>query len=129
MKSKKIKIVINKPIAQVFTFPLNPKNTPLWWDCIVEEQTSQWPVKVGSTYRNKNKKGQWSGEYTLVSLDKDKMFELVAEDKNYHVRYTFKPIDNNTTELEYYEWVEKGDLEEPFTLDILEKLKKVIERQ
>lgn len=127
MKDKKLTIIINKPIAQAFAFPLNPKNTPLWWDCVVEEKTNEWPVKVGSIYRNKNKKGKWSGEYTLIALEKNKMFEMASEDKNYHVRYTFKPIDKNRTELAYYEWVEKGELEQPFTIDILEKLKLAIE--
>ena len=128
MKDNKLTIKIKKPLAKTFAFPLDPKNTPLWIDSIVEEKTNEWPVKVGSIYRNKNKKGRWS-EYALVALEKNKMFELVSKDKNYHVRYTCKPINDNTTELEYYEWVERGALEKPFTIDILEKLKFVIENR
>jgi len=126
MKSEKLTIRINKPIEEVFAFPLNPKNTPLWIDSIVKEVTNEWPIKVGSIYRNKNKKGEWF-ELRLVALKENKMFEMVSKDNNYHVKYTFKAVDEKTTKLEYYEWVKKGDLDEPFTMEILEKLKSVVE--
>ena len=42
-------------------------------------------------------------------------------------KYTFTSIDENTCELEYYEWVDTGILSEPFTIDILERLKNILE--
>jgi len=51
--------------------------------------------------------------------------EWKTENGNYHVRYTFTPIDQNTTQLEY---VETGDVDKPFTQEILEKLKQVLEK-
>jgi len=37
--------------------------------------------------------------------------------------YTFEKVSDNKTKLTYFEWVENGELESPFTLAVLEKLK------
>ncbi|MEK7622634.1 MAG: SRPBCC family protein [Patescibacteria group bacterium] len=126
MKEKKLTIKINRSTVAVFEFCLNPKNTPLWADSIVKEEANEQPTKLGTIYRNVNRNGQWS-EYAVVAYDKDKMFELKLNDNNYHVRYTLIPVGENECKLEYYEWVETDDLAVPFTKDILNKLKTVIE--
>lgn len=127
MKDKKIVITINKTPKQIFDFYINPKNTPLWLDSIVQEVTNEWPIKIGTNYRNQNKKGEWM-EYIVTKLQPNEVFELTSKDGNYHVRYTHKIINNYSSELEYYEWVDKGNLEEPFTFEILQKLKDILEK-
>lgn len=126
MKQNKIAIRIQKPAREVFEYTINPKNTSKWIENIEIEKTSEWPIKIGTIYRNKNKDGEWS-QYQVIALKPNKLFELISKDKNYHVRYTYKSIDGNATEMEYFERVDNGKLERPFTPDILEKLKEEIE--
>ena len=126
MKENKISIIINKPISEVFWFSINPANTNKWSDDIKKEETNEWPVKVGSKYRSTDGSGTWS-EYTLVKFEENQIFELASEDGEYHVRYTYTSITENSTELEYFEWVDNTELSSPYSKNALEKLKELIE--
>jgi len=127
MQKNKLTIKIDKPVREVFTFTITPVNTKLWIDSVKIEETNEWPVRVGSKYRNQNKETEEWDDYTVTDYKEFKVFELTSIDEKYHVRYTYKPIDEQTSELEYYEWVDEGELDEPFTLETLEKLKSVLE--
>jgi hypothetical protein len=127
LSRNKLKIVINRPIGDVFEFTVNPKNTPLWIDSVAHEEASPLPVDVGTVYKNRSRTGK-QYTFTMTSFKPNDFFEMIASDKNYHVRYTYKPIDSSTTEMEYVEWMETGDLDAPFTQDVLEKLKSVMEK-
>ncbi len=128
MKDNKLVVKILKPSELVFAYYTNPKNTSLWWDAVIIEETSDWPIKIGTKYRSQSRETKNWNEYTVTDLKENEVFELTSKDGNYHVRYTHKPINDNSMELEYYEWVDKGELEEPFTMDILDLLKTAIEK-
>jgi uncharacterized protein YndB with AHSA1/START domain len=128
MKENKIAIIINKPIDAVFEFTTNPQSTHLWIPSITEEVAEEYPPKINTRYKNRGENSDWN-EYKVVDFQKNKSFVLSGLDENYFVKYTYRKLDDNKTEMEYFEWITEGELEKPFTKDILENLKKVIEKE
>lgn len=131
MKDLKLTIEINKPVEELFAFTINPENTPKYVESIVTEETNEWPVKLGTIYRNQRKNGEWS-EYEMTAFEPNKMFVLSQKNDGFHVGYTFTPANNDTaTKLEYRIWKNEGKLPESLTKDvlqgILDKLKQVVE--
>lgn len=123
MQENKITITINKPIEEVFEFTTNPKNTPLWVSFIDEEVTDEFPPKIGSIY--KNRRGDSWNISKVSEYERNKFFKL--ENDTFSVKYSYKKIDGNNTEMTYIESVKHGTLEKPFTKEVLEKLKNIIE--
>lgn len=128
MKNNKFIIQINKSVDEIFDFVTTPPNSTRWIESIVKEETSEWPVKIGTVYKLWDEKGNIS-EMKVANIKNNEMVEWISGDQNYHCRYILKNIDKNISEFEYYEWTDEGELKEPFTIDILEKLKFVIENQ
>jgi hypothetical protein len=126
MKENRLLIKIDRSIASVFEFTTNPANTPYWIEHLEIEETSEYPPKLGTTYKNRDASGMWSA-YTVTALIPNSIFELTAADGNYHVRYSYDQIQIDSTSMEYFEWVDQGELDQPFTQPILDKLKAVIE--
>ncbi|MBU3896342.1 MAG: SRPBCC family protein [Nanoarchaeota archaeon] len=126
MKENRVSIEINCSASKIFKFTINPANTHLWIDSIVREETNESPTKIGTEYKNLNKQGKWAA-YTIVQFEPNKMFELKKKNSFYHVRYIFEPVSDHKTKFTYFEWVEKGELEEPFSLTVLEKLREIVE--
>lgn len=126
MKNNKLVVEIKQPVDKVFKFTITPPNSAKWIPGVVEEKTNEWPIRIGTVYKLTDKDGGHS-EVIVSDLKKNRMIEWTTKDKNYHCRYTYKPMNENTTKLEYYEWVEKGNIEKPFTASVLDKLKEVLE--
>jgi len=128
MKSNKLVIKINKSVKEVFEFVIDPANTPKWIDFIMQEKANEWPPKLGTIYKNKSKDGQWR-DLEMTEFEQDRMFVMTSWASGYNVRYTLNPVSTNVTELEYYEWMGKGELSELFTMKPLQKLKSIIEEK
>ena len=56
MKINRLEIIISAPIEKVFNFTTNPLNTPKWIKEIVKEETNEFPIKIGTIYRNSDNK-------------------------------------------------------------------------
>ena len=126
MRENKIIVVIDKPIDKVFLFTTNPQNTHLWIPSISEEVSDEYPPKINTIYKNRGEDNNWD-KYKVVDFQKNKVFILSDLNENYFVKYTYRKLDKNKTELEYLEWMTTGELNKPFTKDILGNLKKVME--
>ena len=126
MQENKITIIINKPIEEIFQFTTNPKNTHLWISLIEKEIADEYPPKINTQYKNRGKESDWDF-YKVIEFQENKIFTLTDLDENYSVKYTYRKLNDKQTEMEYFEWMKDGELSNPFTKDILLKLKSVIE--
>jgi hypothetical protein len=128
MRTNKLTIRINKPVSEVFDFTINPQNTPRWIDFIVEETIDGKEIKLGTRYTNQNKNGKIN-LYELTQFENDAVFELQSVPPHYTVKYTYNSISDTETELEYFEYVESGELSSPFPVSAMQKLKEVLEKE
>ena len=102
MKENTLTIHISKPASVAFTFAITPPNSTLWIPGVVEEKTSEWPVQIGTIYRLKNNKGEWS-EVTVEQIKKNRIVEWVTNDRNFHCTYSFTLVSPASCALEYRE--------------------------
>ncbi len=122
MKENVLTVIVNRPVEEVFNFATDPANTHKWVETIQEEKIDEWPIKLGTLYKNQNKSGIWS-EYRVTKFESNKIFVLENLNGEYSVEYTFTPLDNERTKLIYRELVVNGELEQPFTQKELNRLK------
>ncbi len=126
MQENKITTSIDKIVEEVFEFTTNPKNTHLWIPSVLEEFAEEYPPRIGTRYKNRGADSDWDF-YEVVEFQENKIFTLTDLDSNYHVRYSYRKLSDSQTEMEYFEWMKNGELSDPFTEDIIQKLKSVIE--
>ena len=115
MKENQISIEINCPVKEVFEFTINPKNTPLWIDRIVSEEADEFPIQVGTEYKNISSNNDWT-RYKVTQFKPNKIFELKQKSGLYHLLYKYEPISDSKTPFIFIEWVDDGELDHPFLL-------------
>jgi hypothetical protein len=128
MRENKLTVRIKKPLAQVFAYSIDPNNSPKWVDSFVEEKIDTPEVQVGTLYTNINKEGQ-VGTYRVGQFETGKLFQLDSTTSKYHVKYTYTLISEGETEIEYFEWMDEGELDGPFTQEPLNKFKEILETE
>ena len=126
MKENRITIIINKPIEEVFEFTTHPKNTHLWIPSITQEIAEVYPPSIGTIYKNKGEGTQWD-IYKVIDFKQNEVFTLSDLEDNYHAQYSYTKINNQQTQMEYFEWVKNGTLSNPFHPSIIDTLKEVME--
>lgn len=126
MKEVKLYVTIARSKQTVFEFTINPNNTPKWITSIVKEEASSELVTVGTKYKNSDSDGNVN-EYVVTVFEPFNCFQLDATHQDYKVKYTYREIASDLTELEYHEWSESGQLHAPFMQEILDTLKLVLE--
>ena len=127
MKENKLSIIIERSVEEVFEFTTNPKNTYLWIDSIEEEIINTEEISVGTLYKNRSDNNHWD-TYEVIKFVKNEVFILSSCDSSYVVEYLYEKIDNTSSKMTYYEYMKEGELSNPFEIETLEKLKKVIEK-
>ncbi|MCI5051120.1 MAG: hypothetical protein MRY57_02335 [Candidatus Pacebacteria bacterium] len=123
MKTNEIRVIINAPTEDIFEFTLEPKNTKHWVEGAVEMTTDTEQIGIGTKYSN---------EYItreVIDYDRDKFLELKDVNGPYICSYSFRKIDDETTELIFFESHEDGtELEYPLEEIHFKKLKELLEK-
>jgi hypothetical protein len=126
MKENVLSIEIAKPLEIAFTFAITPPNSKLWIPGIIDEETSEWPVRPGTIYRLKNTQGEWS-EVIVKQIEQNKMVKWEIAEGTYYCKYDFERLSPRSCRLNYREWVTEGTIQNPFSQETLEGLKRAIE--
>ena len=122
MKTQEIRILIHQNTRTVFEYSLEPKNKSLWINGMKEETTDTEQIGLGTIYSND------LGSFEVTDYQRDTYFELTNNDTSYQCSYTYHKIDEETTELVYFEYMQDGsDLAEPMDRKYFEKLKELLE--
>lgn len=121
--SNEIRIEINQVREKVFEFTLEPKNTPKWCVNIEHEEIDTDQIGIGTKYKND------FGELEVTDYEQNVYFELTEIGTQYQCSYSFRKIDDEHTELIYFEGMLDGSkLLEPMDIASFENLKEVLEK-
>lgn len=123
MKINEIRITIKAPPEIVFEYTIEPKNTKHWVEDSIEMTTDTDQINIGTQYSN---------EFVVrevIDYERNKFIELSDVDGTYSCSYSFRKIDDDSTELVFFESNADGsELEYPIEIECFEKLKELLEK-
>ena len=79
MNRNKLTIIIKKPIKEVFEFTINPDNTHKWINTVAEEKIDDYPIKIGTIYRNRGKNDKEWSEYEVIKLRTNELVNVLLQ--------------------------------------------------
>lgn len=122
MKLNEIRVIINSPQEKVFEYTIEPKNTKHWVEDSIEMKTDTEQINLGTKYSNEFITRE------VVDYDRDKFIELSDIDGIYTCSYSFRKLDDDSTELIFFESNDDGsELEYPLEKESFKKLRKILE--
>jgi uncharacterized protein YndB with AHSA1/START domain len=129
MSKNEITIEIDSPVEDVFSFTIDPTNTPKWLKSIAAESRSDELTSVGTIYTNISDSEQQETSYRVTAYEVNRLFQLQRIGEDYHCTYVYEPIDNGKrTMLTYIEEVGVGmTLESPLKPEVFNTLKSILE--
>ena len=86
------------------------------------------PAQLGAIFLNINNLDE-ATSYEVIDIKTPETFTLHEQGGHYSVRYTLIPLGDAKTEFIYHEWVDEGELKDPFGQACMEKLKEILESQ
>ena len=123
MKANEIRITIQKPRDEVFEYTLEPKNKKFWCEPLETEIVNTKQIGLHSQYRNN------SDTFVVSDYEKNLFCEFTNEQTQYQYSYSFRKIDNDTTEVIYFEAMLDGsDLAKVMDKKYFTKLKELLEK-
>lgn len=123
MKVNEIRTIINIPQDELFEYTIEPSNTKHWVEGSIEMKTDTDQIGLGTKYSNEHITRE------VIDYERDKFLELADMDRNYSCSYTFRKIDDDSTELIFFESHNDGsELTYPIEADCFEKLKEILEK-
>lgn len=119
---------IAAPVARVFRFCLDPRNTPKWIPSVLEERSSNAIVSIGTVFsqRVEDGNGESSNAVVVTGLVENERLDFHAVNSAYACYYRFEPVAGGTR-LSY---VEEAGLDEklvPLPESCFRSLKELIE--
>ncbi len=126
MKKNVLSIDINAPIEIVFEFTRDSKNTSKWVPNLLEETINTPTTDIGSIYRQKWNDGRETA-MVITGIITNKQLDFHQINGAYTCMYTYEKTENGTKLTYSEENGVYGEIDRPFTIEILQKLKRLIE--
>lgn len=131
MKKNTLIVEINRPLEEVFQFTVNPINTPKWIKSVIEEKTSDQPVKVGTIYSQKTRSNTnqiSETAFVITGYIENKQLDFHLVNGKYTCSYIYESVDGGTKLTYSEEAGVDGNLEDPLGISSLETLKQLLEK-